>query len=201
MHFSLFFCWMTLCYLLHHTIQQRVRTAHLPCVWWVSVGYVLCYRQTRSALEVWESVSCSRLDERFLSYYLTIQHIWILPFFPDLHAEVDRSWGKPYSPQIHLCQGMREHGYESMAPGQWDNGQLSRSGRSIDMAPFLPTKLLHVKEHLNGKANTAAVRPEWLAERRGLGPVSHAPLLWGVECRRNMTHSAFSGLILILEAK
>lgn len=85
------------------------------------------------------------------------------------------------------------------------------------MAPFLPTKLLHEKEHLNGKANTAVVRPEWLAERCGPGPVSHAPpTVRGRvqkkhdargsrqdlnESELELMHSAFSGLILILEAK
>ncbi len=47
-----------------------------------------------------------------------------LPFLPDLHAEVEREWKKPFSARIHRFQhtsyanveGMRENSYERMPP-------------------------------------------------------------------------------------
>ncbi len=62
-----------------------------------------------------------RLDERYLSGHSPPARV-SLPFLPDLHAEVEREWKKPFSARIHRFQhtsyanveGMRENGYEKM---------------------------------------------------------------------------------------
>ncbi len=61
-----------------------------------------------------------RLDECFLSGH-NRSACTSLPFLPDLHTEVRRAWGKPYSARIHYSQanyadveGMQEYGYASM---------------------------------------------------------------------------------------
>ncbi len=64
-----------------------------------------------------------RLDERYLSGHSPPARV-SLPFLPDLHAEVEREWKKPFSARIHRFQhtsyanveGMRENGYERMPP-------------------------------------------------------------------------------------
>lgn len=63
----------------------------------------------------------SKLDERFLPARSLPQRRG-LPFFPDLHAEVSRSWKRPvqyrvYSPQTSLysnIMGLKHHGYGTM---------------------------------------------------------------------------------------
>ncbi len=64
-----------------------------------------------------------RLDEPYLSVHNRPARV-SLPFLPDLHAEVEREWKKPFSARIHRLQhtsyanveGMRENGYEKMPP-------------------------------------------------------------------------------------
>ncbi len=73
---------------------------------------------------LWKMVAPQgRLDERYLSGHSPPARV-SLPFLPDLHAEVEREWKKPFSTRIHRFQhtsyanveGMHENGYEKMPP-------------------------------------------------------------------------------------
>ncbi len=88
-----------------------------------------------------------------------------LPFLPDLHSEIERSWDKPYSARIHRYQhinyanieGMREHGYASMPPIEETLASyLSAGVTSTLKAPALPSKPLRETSRLNGRAYVAA---------------------------------------------
>ncbi len=62
-----------------------------------------------------------KLDERFLRFQTAPPHR-SLPFFPDLHTEVSRSWGKPFSARLFVplsdyygnVAGTNERGYRAM---------------------------------------------------------------------------------------
>lgn len=64
----------------------------------------------------------SKLDERFLTPN-TVPPPWGLPFFPNLHKVLSRSWNKPhssrvFSSQVHVyadIKGLKEYGYGAMA--------------------------------------------------------------------------------------
>lgn len=105
-----------------------------------------------------------QLDEQYLSGH-NRPALVSLPFLPDLRADVERSWRKPYSDHIHLFQhanyarveGMHEHGYDSMPPvEEMLASQLLLGEASTLKAPPLPTKPLHEMSHLNGRAYAAA---------------------------------------------
>lgn len=102
----------------------------------------------------------SKLDERFLH-----SKSLPLPFFPDLHTGVSRSWDKPYSallfsPNVsHYSNivGLNERGYGKI-PQVEDTlaGYLSPGGVSSLKANVLPNKPLRTSWALVGKAYTAA---------------------------------------------
>ncbi len=88
-----------------------------------------------------------------------------LPFFPDLHTEVSRSWKKPFSSRLFIpasdyygnVAGLSECGYRAMPRvKQTLAGYLSPGAASSLKAPVLPTKPLHVSSVLVGKGYTAA---------------------------------------------
>ncbi|KAK2869830.1 hypothetical protein Q8A67_024222 [Cirrhinus molitorella] len=106
----------------------------------------------------------SKLDERFLRVRSQPSRRG-LPFFPDLHTEVSRSWGKPYSSRIFSpdvstysnVSGLSERGYGAMpAVEQTLASYLSPASASSLKAPKLPTKALKQTSSLVGKAYTAA---------------------------------------------
>ncbi len=106
----------------------------------------------------------SKLDERFLCSRSPPPRRG-LPFFPDLHTEVSRSWSKPYSARLfspcvsHYSNvlGLNECGYGKI-PRVEDTlaSYLSPGGASSLKAPVLPTKPLRTSSALVGKAYTAA---------------------------------------------
>ena len=79
----------------------------------------------------------SKLDERFLRSRPPPPRR-SLPFFPDLHTEVSRSWAKPFSSRLFVPASnyygnvaqLDEYGYKSM-PGRTDARELSVSRRGI----------------------------------------------------------------------
>ncbi len=105
-----------------------------------------------------------KLDERFLgSKSLPLRRS--LPFFPDLHTEVLRSWKKPFSSRLFIpasdyygnVAGLSECGYRTMPRvEQTLAGYLSPGAASSLKAPVLPTKPLRVSSALVGKGYTAA---------------------------------------------
>lgn len=106
----------------------------------------------------------SKLDERFLSSK-TSPTSRGLPFFPDLHSELSRSWNKPYSsrlfsPQVRIysdIRGLKENGYEAMPRAEQTLASyLSPGSASSIKNPTLPTKPLKITSNLVGKAYTAA---------------------------------------------
>ncbi len=105
-----------------------------------------------------------RLDERYLSGHNRPARV-SLPFLPDLHAEVEREWKKPFSARIHRFQhtsyanveGMRENGYEKMPPVEETLASYLSVGETSSLkAPSLPSKPLQETSRLNGKAYAAA---------------------------------------------
>ncbi|XP_067241145.1 uncharacterized protein [Chanodichthys erythropterus] len=106
----------------------------------------------------------SKLDERFLPAHSLPQRRF-LPFFPDLHTEVSRSWNRPvqhrvFSPQTSLYSkivGLKQHGYAAMPRVEETlAGYLSPESASSLKAPTLPTKPLKTTSNLVGKAYAAA---------------------------------------------
>ncbi len=88
-----------------------------------------------------------------------------LPFLPDLHAEVEKEWKKPFSSRIHRFQhtsyanteGMRENGYEGMHPVEETLASYLSVGETSSLkAPSLPSKPLKETSCSNGRAYAAA---------------------------------------------
>jgi len=104
------------------------------------------------------------MDERFLISH-SLPPCRCLPFFPDLHTEVCRSWNKPVSARILTHQtsmyaniaGSRRHGYGAM-PRMEEvlASHLSPDTASSFKTPALPTKPLRNTSALVGKAYSAA---------------------------------------------
>ncbi|ROI15732.1 hypothetical protein DPX16_20270 [Anabarilius grahami] len=107
----------------------------------------------------------SKLDELFLPSWSAQPPRRALPFFPDLHTEVSRSWKKPVSTRVYTPQtsiysnvaGMRKHGYGAMPRADETlASHLSPQVASSLKAPTLPTKPLKTTSALVGKAYSAA---------------------------------------------
>ncbi len=88
-----------------------------------------------------------------------------LPFFPDLHTEVCRSWGRPYSSRLFIppsnyygnVVGLDECGYRAMPKvEQTLASYLSPHVASSLKAPALPTKPLRTTSTLVGRGYSAA---------------------------------------------
>ncbi len=101
----------------------------------------------------------SKLDERFLRARPPPPHR-SLPFFPDLHTEVCRSWGRPYSSRLFIpasnyygnVVGLDECGYRAMPNvEQTLASYLSPHVASSLKAPALPTKPLRTTSTLVGR--------------------------------------------------
>lgn len=106
----------------------------------------------------------SKLDERFL-HSKSLPPRRGLPFFPDLHTELSRSWNKPFSARIfstnasHYANvvGLKEHGYGTMPLVEETLASyLSPVAASSLKDQVLPTKPLRTSSALVGKAYTAA---------------------------------------------
>ncbi len=100
----------------------------------------------------------SKLDERFLRARPPPPHR-SLPFFPDLHTEVCRSWGRTYSSRLFIpasnyygnVAGLDECGYRAMPKvEQTLASYLSPLVASSLKAPALPTKPLRTTSTLVG---------------------------------------------------
>ncbi len=118
----------------------------------------------------------SKLDERFLlSKSLPLRRS--LPFFPDLHTEVSRSWKNPFSSRLFIpasdyygnVAGLSECGYRTMPRvEQTLAGYLAPGAASSLKAPVLPTKPLRGSSALLGKGYAAAGQtPSPLYSSRG----------------------------------
>lgn len=106
----------------------------------------------------------SRLDERFLPSKSASSPRG-LPFFPDLHSELSRSWKKPYSsrlfsPQVKVysdIRGLKEYGYGAMPRAEQTLASYLSPGLASSLkAPTLPSRPLKTTSSLVGKAYTAA---------------------------------------------
>ena len=106
----------------------------------------------------------SKLDERFLRPRQPPPRR-SLPFFPDLHDELSRSWKHPYSTRLFgpdslyygNVMGLGERGYRTLPRvEQTLAGYLSPGSASSLKAPALPTKPLRVTSSLVGKGYVAA---------------------------------------------
>ncbi len=108
----------------------------------------------------------SKLDERFLQHRSQPQRRG-LPFFPDLHNELCKSWNKPYSARLSNppvldysnILGACEYGYGTMPRVEEALASyLSPDVASSLKAPVLPTKPCRVTSSLVGRAYMAAGR-------------------------------------------
>ncbi|KAL0167364.1 hypothetical protein M9458_039208, partial [Cirrhinus mrigala] len=106
----------------------------------------------------------SKLDERFLRSRPPSARR-SLPFFPDLHTEVSRSWNNPFSSRLFIpasynyghVGGLDERGYRAMPwVEQTLASYLSPAAASSLKAPVLPSKPLRVTSALVGKGYAAA---------------------------------------------
>ncbi len=106
----------------------------------------------------------SKLDERFLRTK-PLPPRRSLPFFPDLHTEVSRSWKKPFSARLFIpasdyygnVAGLSDCGYRAMPRvEQTLASYLSPGVASSLKAPVLPSKPLRTTSALVGKGYTAA---------------------------------------------
>ncbi len=105
-----------------------------------------------------------KLDESFLRARPPPPHR-SLPFFPDLHTEVCRSWGRPYSARLFIpasnyygnVAGLDECGNRAMPKvEQTLASYLSPDVASSLKAPALPTKPLRTTSMLVGRGYSAA---------------------------------------------
>ncbi|MGL4355807.1 MAG: hypothetical protein ACRCTP_18420, partial [Aeromonas popoffii] len=135
-----------------------------------------------------EIKSVSKLDERFLKKRLQPQRRG-LPFFPDLHTEVSKSWKKPYSSRISstsssfsVVLGARDKGY-GMMPKVEDTLAiyLSPEAASSLKSPTLPTKPCRVTSNLVGKAYMASGRAGSCLHTMGLLQAYQADLLGDIK--------------------
>ena len=106
----------------------------------------------------------SKLDERFLRSRPPPPRR-SLPFFPDLHTEVSRSWAKPFSSRLFVPASnyygnvaqLDEYGYKVMPRvEQTLASYLSPDAASSLKAPVLPSKPLRTTSALIGKGYAAA---------------------------------------------
>lgn len=106
----------------------------------------------------------SKLDECFLRSRSQPSRRG-LTFFPDLHAEVSRSWEKPYSSRIYSptvanysnIVGLNDKGYGAMpVVEQTLASYLSPSSASSLKVPKLPSRPVRLTSSLVGKAYMAA---------------------------------------------
>ncbi|KAL0180003.1 hypothetical protein M9458_025445, partial [Cirrhinus mrigala] len=106
----------------------------------------------------------SKLDERFLRSKPP-PPTRSLPFFPDLHAEISRSWGRPFSARLFVpasdyygnVVGLDERAYKAMPRvEQTLASYLSPGAASSLKAPTLPSKPLRTTSLLVGKGYAAA---------------------------------------------
>ncbi len=106
----------------------------------------------------------SKLDERFLrSKSLPLRRS--LPFFPDLHTELSRSWKRPFSARLFIpasdyygnVAGLSECGYRAMPRVEQTLASYLAPGAASSLkAPVLPTKPLRGSSALLGKGYAAA---------------------------------------------
>ncbi|CAM4725499.1 unnamed protein product [Leuciscus chuanchicus] len=108
--------------------------------------------------------SKSKLDERFLPSRAQPQRR-SLPFFPDLHTEVSRSWGKPVSYRVYApqtshyssIQNYKDYGYGEMPKVEETLASyLSPATASSLKAPSLPSKPVKYTSSLVHKSYAAA---------------------------------------------
>ncbi|CAM4670589.1 unnamed protein product [Leuciscus chuanchicus] len=108
--------------------------------------------------------SKSKLDERFLPSR-TQPRRRSLPFFPDLHTEVSKSWGKPVSYRVYApqtshyssIQKYKEYGYGEMPKVEETLASyLSPATASSLKAPSLPSKPVKFTSSLVHKSYAAA---------------------------------------------
>ncbi|KAI2650209.1 hypothetical protein H4Q32_000145 [Labeo rohita] len=106
----------------------------------------------------------SKLDERFLRSKPP-PPMRSLPFFPDLHSEISRSWERPFSARLFVpasdyygnVVGLDERAYKAMPRvEQTLASYLSPAGASSLKAPTLPSKPLRTTSALVGKGYSAA---------------------------------------------
>ncbi|XDV52443.1 hypothetical protein PO909_021171 [Leuciscus waleckii] len=133
--------------------------------------------------------SKSKLDERFLPSR-TQPQCRSLPFFPDLHTEVSRSWGKPVSYRVYTPQTShyssiykyKEYGYGEMPKVEETLASyLSPATASSLKAPSLPSKPVKFTSALVHKSYAAAGQAAACLHTMSLMQAYQAELLGDLE--------------------
>ncbi len=117
--------------------------------------------------ETQERTSISRLDEHFLAGHKRSAPP-SLPFLPELHSELLRSWRNPFSvrvfpPSYANVKGLEDSGYTEM-PRMEESlaGYLTAPQASSWKAPTLPSKPCQFTSRLVGKSYTFVCSPSVL---------------------------------------
>ncbi|KAL0187634.1 hypothetical protein M9458_014733, partial [Cirrhinus mrigala] len=106
----------------------------------------------------------SKLDERFLRSKNSPPRR-SLPFFPDLHDEISRSWVRPFSTRLFVpasdyygnVVGLDERAYKAMPRVEQTLASYLSPGEASSLkAPTLPSKPLRTTSALLGKGYTSA---------------------------------------------
>ncbi|KAI2644503.1 Spindle and kinetochore-associated protein 1 [Labeo rohita] len=106
----------------------------------------------------------SKLDERFLRSKNPPPRR-SLPFFPDLHDEISRSWARPFSARLFVpasdyygnVVGLDERAYKAMPRVEQTLASYLSPGEALSLkAPTLPSKPLRSTSALLGKGYTSA---------------------------------------------
>ncbi|KAI2650039.1 Transposon Ty3-G Gag-Pol polyprotein [Labeo rohita] len=106
----------------------------------------------------------SKLDERFLRSKNPPPRR-SLPFFPDLHDEISRSWARPFSARLFVpasdyygnVVGLDERAYKAMPRVEQTLASYLSPGEASSLkAPTLPSKPLRTTSALLGKGYTSA---------------------------------------------
>lgn len=112
-----------------------------------------------------QQVAQSKLDDRFYTTSQVQPPRRNLPFFPDLHAELSKTWKNPYSAHgfkqstsiYSSLVGLQEHGYKAMPKvEEMLAGLLSPSTASPGRKPTLPSRRCRNTSSLVGRAYAEA---------------------------------------------
>ncbi|XP_056607200.1 uncharacterized protein LOC130425144 [Triplophysa dalaica] len=107
----------------------------------------------------------SKLDDRYFTESQVQPPCRNLPFFPDLHTELSKTWKNPYSahafkPSTSIYSsivGLQEHGYGAMPKVEEKLvGLLSPSTAPPGRKPALPSRMCRNTSSLVGRAYAAA---------------------------------------------
>ncbi|XP_060741844.1 uncharacterized protein LOC132856323 [Tachysurus vachellii] len=148
------------------------------------------------------SVARSKLDDRFLTSGRRPPARRRLPFFPDLHAEVSRSWKNPFAARVFspamsdysAIIGLESHGYGAMPRVEETLAGYLSPASPAWRRPALPSKPCRTTSALVGKAYTAAGQAGAALHTMAVLQAYQADLLAELDGREELGPQAISEL-------